>query len=444
MELFADVVPKTAENFRCLCTGEKGVGKTTGKLMCFKDTVFHRVIKGFMLQGGDFSMFNGTGGESIYGGKFDDENLTLKHSNPGLLSMANSGPNTNGSQFFITCATTDWLDGKHVVFGQVLVGMKIVRQVENLPVGRNDRPKAEVKVFECGDMAILRKIEEEIAAGDIFGNDEEEYQHAAATAGEEDENEIDISDVVVPAKPTATAAAKPKVNRKRRLKREEALDREKVELESLDVTQMSARERRLFNIRLKLNAARKRTRKATITEHKYANMSQAERAKDNHKQWKANNEKWTNDLKSAGRDPSMPELYESAERAKRKKKNKNSEAPFGWNVFNTDTLYRAYEKRLATIKTKGAVKNPTELADANDLNYGGDGEVDPDAVQEMVDELKATRARRSKFQRRRQFYDDKAPDYINHRNEVFNRKVERAYGKYTQTIRANFERGTAL
>lgn len=158
MGLFGDTVPKTAENFRALCTGEKGKG-TSGKPLHFKGCTFHRVIPKFMLQGGDFTRGNGTGGESIYGEKFADENFDLNHTKAGLLSMANAGPNTNGSQFFITTVETPHLNGRHVVFGKVIKGMDVVSAVESVG-SRQGRTSKEVVISGCGELTGDDKVSE--------------------------------------------------------------------------------------------------------------------------------------------------------------------------------------------------------------------------------------------------------------------------------------------
>jgi len=152
MQIFMDITPKTAENFRALCTGEKGTSSISEKPLHYKGCTFHRVIKDFMVQGGDFTKGDGTGGESIYGEKFQDENFRLKHTEEGLLSMANAGPGTNGSQFFITSKKTPHLDNKHVVFGKVVEGMEVVRLMEDVEIGENDKPMVDIIIADCGEL----------------------------------------------------------------------------------------------------------------------------------------------------------------------------------------------------------------------------------------------------------------------------------------------------
>lgn len=179
-ELYNDITPRTCDNFKALCTGEKGGGKT-GKLLHYKGSTFHRVIRRFMIQGGDFTNHNGSGGESIYGERFEDENFVKKHDKPFLLSMANAGPGTNGSQFFVTTVRTPHLDDKHVVFGEVVTGKGVIRKIEMVKTVTNDKPVEKVVIEDCGEL--IGNETEPPATKDITGDNYEDFPDDQAPEG---------------------------------------------------------------------------------------------------------------------------------------------------------------------------------------------------------------------------------------------------------------------
>ena len=168
-ELYTDITPLTAENFRGLCTGEYGIGKATRKKLHYRDHKFHRIIDGFVMQGGDIEGKDGSGGESIYGREFKDENFQRRHAHAGLLSMANCGKDSNGSQFFITLKECPHLDGKHVVFGQVIEGMETIFECAKVPTDMNDKPRITVKIKDCGEITDKKQ--------NVYDPDEEGFEN---------------------------------------------------------------------------------------------------------------------------------------------------------------------------------------------------------------------------------------------------------------------------
>ncbi|ETO10517.1 hypothetical protein RFI_26861 [Reticulomyxa filosa] len=453
IELFNDICPKTCENFRCLCTGEKGISKKSEKPLCYKGNKFHRVIKNFMIQAGDITRGNGMGGESIFEKEeFEDENFQLKHDTEGLISMANRGPNTNGSQFFIACGPAPHLDNKHVVFGKVISGMKIVRAIENIPVNLKNRPKFPVEIVECGDMKVLRNIEKQIEEEmlneklnvsddellneykDILENDNDNED--ANENENENENETEDSRVITK-KADKTAAQKElemldslfheieqetQKHKDKEREKEEASVPTKNAISSETKSQEAVASKgttrtekdiansgampdlsnpllaRLWQLQQKnvlLNAIKKQNKKRNQARVLNYNAVKEEHEKEINREndtkiigkkrtrSEMEKEKETKNkkLKETFRNPDMPFLYESAQYAEK--------TPFGWDVFNQNSLYHAYEKRCSKIQKGGVIKNNNtkDLADVNSLDYGGEGYVDPEAVEEMVKEL---------------------------------------------------------
>jgi len=258
-QLYADFTPRTAENFRCLCTGERGVSARSGLPLSFKGSSFHRIIPGFMAQGGDFTRGDGTGGESIYGDKFPDENFILTHDGGGLLSMANAGPNTNGSQFFVTFGKAPHLNGRHTVFGRVSEGMaSVVGLLQKTATDGGDRPRFDVAVTDCGQLGVS-VLEKGIAVGQPSGT-------SARSAADDDLDHLledgDAGDGEAGGG-TAGGDGEPEA--------EEEEDEEEPEEEEPDeeaLGKMNEKQKRLFKLRMMINKGRKANRSAAAEEKK--------------------------------------------------------------------------------------------------------------------------------------------------------------------------------
>lgn len=399
-ELFADTTPRTAENFRCLCTGEQGISKRTGRRLAYKNSIFHRIIPGFMAQGGDFENADGTGGESIYGKTFGDENFLRKHIGPGMLSMANCGKNTNGSQFFITFKTTSHLNGKHVVFGRLVKGMDVLRALESVHTNR-DRPVNDCVIFNCG----------EVGKAPIFIPSNDKVADAKKNPDVQNDEEIDLGE-------DDDSDSDGEQQQQQQQGQDTQAEAQK------DVSEMTPRERKLFELRLRLNKARKDNKREAREEH--ARFNSKKNPSSRRKEFLEKKEQWEKEMKERGEEHELF-MYETAESVgyRDKKKSKKKQASFGWEVFNQDAQYNAYKKRLEETR-----KNEDhDFRDPNSLDYFEAHQPSEHDVDRMVGELKKTQERRSKFSRRRPHYEGQDIDSINDRNAVFNKKIKRAYDK---------------
>jgi cyclophilin family peptidyl-prolyl cis-trans isomerase len=425
MELFADVVPRTAENFRVFCTGERGISGTTKKNMHYKGTIFHRIISGFMAQGGDTTRGDGTGGESIYGNKFHDENFRLKHDQAGLLSMANSGLNTNGSQFFLTFKATPHLNGRHVVFGKVIEGLDLLKIIERVSTDPGDKPFTSVYISDCGQ---IHSEEEDI---------EEEKEEIEITPNNNKSKEIKIIEAPII---------------------EKVIEKTKEEIEAeleLEMTGMNEMQRRLFKIRMKINQGNKANKSEVESEYKRFSNPDHERKqryveKNKTRNKKINDEDGEDVFEDNNEYKSKDIMSLTAEQASRQIEKDKSKASnmstFGWQAFSADAEFQSYSKKLKNLPTGGGVEadgNEGKIATLDPLAYGSEA-VSTAGIERLSKDVVNREAQKGKFSRHRMNLDPADVDFINDKNAHFNKKLKRSFDKFTVEIRQNLERGTAL
>ena len=434
LELFNEVVPLTVKNF--VSQLEKN----------FKGCKFHRIIKNFMAQGGDFTRGDGTGGESIYGKAFDDENFIRGHDHRGMLSMANSGPNTNGSQFFITFRPTPHLNGKHVVFGRVVAGLDILTAMENVSTGRNDVPKLPMVILDCGLIQAKSPTQPQQPKSDENEIDLDEGDaEEGPTKAEPNGDEIDLPD-----------------------------DDDEDQQEDVGGKKGSLKDR-LRKLKMKMNQARQLNRREVMREGERLGSKEG-KAKERQRQskedksrklkeWESNNARALKVAADAGIDgkfvvdqagqsivstnsnsfkraiPQSPhDIIVSQNRAMRKEE-KNEMNRFSVKDYhNPEGQYRNYERNIKSLpktldRKEVSTYDPLSAATSNIDQKAG--------AKRLANELKA-RIEKQKSKRGRNEYEGADVNYINQRNKRFNEKISRNYDKPTAEIRQNLERGTAL
>ena len=269
-ELFYDVTPRTAENFRCLCTGERGRSARSNERLHYEGSQFHRVISGFMAQGGDFTRGDGTGGESIYGATFEDEDFTRKHDEPGLLSMANAGAGTNGSQFFITFDKTPHLNGKHVVFGRLVRGEDVLRVISNVATKAGDVPRMPVTISHCGQLGIATEaaVDDGAEAAAVAASSSAGSSSSSSSSSKSASTGVPKVNPYLRQSTTTEASAAPADDDGGAAAIAEAATAQAAAAEEAERVpeHLTGRARKLFELRLKMNKSRKANKRAVVDE----------------------------------------------------------------------------------------------------------------------------------------------------------------------------------
>lgn len=371
------MTPKTAENFVGLCTGDYGYSKITKKRLHYLGTKIHQISEGMFIKGGDITQGDGSGGESIYGGTFGDENFERKHSVAGLLSMAGKGRNANSSQFYVTLAPCPQFDGKHVVFGKVSEGMDVVWKIAKVPTNENDRPRIPVTIFNCGMLNDKRshiRQDKFLETLTNFRNDTDENKK---------ENELkkvegkDISEVIK------------EIEKNNEISEESEQGSESEnEAEGLEVPPPEENDnpvsKKLFELKLKLNEARKKNAKAVSEENERLQDPQYEKRR-RAKEWEEQQSQHKEIMQEKGIDDEKwymnePLLKSKSRQFKQDKKSGKKKIVYGWDVFNQDSLYKAYNKRTKELGVD-------QEAYKKQMENNEDEKIPEDKLQRLVDDI---------------------------------------------------------
>lgn len=453
IELFYDITPKTAENFRGLCTGEYGTGKIHKKKLTYKGSRIHKIIENQYIQGGDIIYGNGKGGESIYGEFFKDENFKRRHACAGLLSMGNIGRNTNSSQFIITLRPCPQLDDKHVVFGQVINGMEVVREIGKIPTDANERPRVKILIFDCGDYdtrrihlredvfkETIQSILEDRARKEkvkLLGPEEaEKYKKQKQKSAFDIEQEYPEEDTIKKNESEDEDSEEEE--------EEDEIDEAEIKKSISNIKNEKDKEdfmKQYYLLKSKITEAKNLNNKAVIEEN--TNVQDVDKARKLKRQeWLQEREKTKKKLIEQGVPENKLYTLESIHRNELQKEQalkKAKNETFGWDVFNNEAYYRAHKKRLRDMPFD------KELYEEQMKNGIDMSKIDTEERKNLLkNDIEQQQEKRNNFSRRRNFYEDQNVDYINERNRKFNKKLERFFGKDSAEIKANLERGTAI
>ena len=453
IELFYDITPKTAENFRGLCTGEYGTGKIHKKKLTYKGSRIHKIVENQYIQGGDIIYGNGKGGESIYGEFFKDENFKRRHACAGLLSMGNIGRNTNSSQFIITLRPCPQLDDKHVVFGQVINGMEVVREIGKIPTDANERPRVKILIFDCGDYdtrrihlredvfkETIQSILEDRARKEkvkLLGPEEaEKYKKLKQKSAFDIEQEYPEEDTIKKKESEDDDSEEEE--------EEDEIDEAEIKKSMSNIKNEKDKEdfmKQYYLLKSKITEAKNLNNKAVIEEN--TNVQDVDKARKLKRQeWLQEREKTKKKLIEQGVPENKLYTLESIHRNELQKEQAMKKAKnetFGWDVFNNEAYYRAHKKRLRDMPFD------KELYEEQMKNGIDMSKIDTEERKNLLkNDIEQQQEKRNKFSRRRNFYEDQNVDYINERNRKFNQKLERFFGKDCAEIKANLERGTAI